>query len=168
MGCGKTLFGKRLASYSHFDFIDLDVCFEQTYQTTILDFFASHTEAEFRKIESALLRQTIHKNNVVIALGGGTPCFHNNMDWLLEAGLCIYLQLTPKALQYRLLHSKKTRPLLLGKTPDELLDYVTSTLADREKYYNRAHLILPGINLKDEPIELSFQKIIEKKTEVFK
>lgn len=168
MGCGKTLFGKRLASYSHLDFIDLDVCFEQTYQTTILDFFASHTEAEFREIESTLLRQTIHKNNVVIALGGGTPCFHNNMDWLLEAGLCIYLQLSPKALQNRLLHSKKTRPLLIGKTPDELLAYITSTLAEREKFYNQAHLIMPGISLKANPIEQSFQKIIDKETEMFK
>lgn len=168
MGSGKTIFGRRLAAYSNFDFLDLDAYFEEKHQINMLDFFASHSEAAFREMESKLLRETIQRDQLVISLGGGTPCFHNNMDWLLETGLCVYLQLSPKALHNRLLHSKKKRPLLLGKTPDELLTYVSSTLAEREKYYLRAHIIIPGISLKADPIEQSFQKIIDKETEEFK
>lgn len=162
MGSGKTIFGKRLAAYSDFDFLDLDACFEEKYHIDILDFFTSHTEVEFRKIESNLLRQTIYRDRLVISLGGGTPCFHNNMEWLLKAGLCVYLQLSPKALHNSLLHSKKKRPLIIDKSPDELLQYIKITVAEREKFYNQAHLVIPGINLKANPIEQTFQMIMEK------
>lgn len=162
MGSGKSTFGKQLATYAGFSFLDLDQQFEKTHNTPILDFFQEHSEDEFREKETALLRQTNSLDRVVISLGGGTPCFHNNMYWLLENGLSIYLKLSPKALQYRLLHSKKKRPLIQEKTPTELLAYIHELLEVRETFYEQAHLTLSGINLKSTPINDTFRMIMNK------
>ena len=160
MGSGKSTFGKQLAHYAKCPFIDLDKHFEKTYHTSILDFFTHHTESEFREKEAALLRASDFPAQAVISLGGGTPCFYDNMDWLLKDGLCVYLKLSPKGLQYRLLHSKKQRPLLQGKSPEELLTYIDTLLQEREKYYEQAHLIIPGIILKSAHKSETFRRIM--------
>ena len=161
MGSGKTSFGRKLAAYSGFDFKDLDVMFEEKEKTSIHSFFKTYGENEFRKKETELLRQTSEIDSVVLSLGGGTPCFYDNMDWLLENGLCIYIQLSAKALRYRLLQSLKDRPLIEGKSPDKLLAFIRSTMTEREPFYCRSHVILPGMDLRSTPMEDTFQKIIK-------
>lgn len=160
MGSGKSTFGRQLATYAGFSFIDLDELFEKTYQISILDFFNAHSEQEFREKETALLRQTNSNQNTVISLGGGTPCYNNNMEWLLENGVCLYLKLSPKALQYRLLHSRKKRPLVINKTPDELLLFISNLLEKREVFYLRSDIILSGIDLKSTPLKDTYNMIL--------
>ncbi|MDD2621984.1 MAG: shikimate kinase [Bacteroidales bacterium] len=168
MGSGKSVFGKRLAAYANYDFMDLDVCFEATFQTTIFDFFTTYGEAAFRKKETALLRQSTDKDNIVISLGGGTPCYHNNMKWILENGLCVYLQLSPEVLYDRLLQAKQNRPLIHDLIPNELQNYIRKTLTEREKYYTQAQCIIPSINIKSQTVKLLFQRILETGNDIYK
>lgn len=148
MGSGKSTYGKQLASNIGYSFVDLDLLFEKEYHTTVFDFFENHSEEEFREKESLLLRQTHLLNNAIISLGGGTPCFQNNMDWILENGICVYLKLSPKALFHRLLNSKKKRPLLKNMSSEDLLRFIEDTLTEREIFYQCAHLTLSAIDLK--------------------
>lgn len=148
MGSGKSTYGKQLASSIGYSFVDLDLLFEKEYRTTVFDFFENHSEEEFREKESLLLRQTHLLNNTIISLGGGSPCFQNNMDWILKNGICIYLKLSPKALLHRFLNSKKKRPLLKNIPSEDLLSFIEETLTKREFFYQRAHLTLSAIDLK--------------------
>ena len=143
MGCGKSSMGKKLASVYHLSFVDTDVLFEQEYQCSILDFFTLHTEAEFRIKEQKILHQTAQLDDVVVATGGGMPCFEDNMDWLLSHGTVVYVEMSPLALHHRLIHSKKERPLLSNK--ETLLEDIETLLAQRETIYKKAHISISGI-----------------------
>jgi shikimate kinase len=152
MGSGKTTFGKKLAASIRFSFIDTDACFEKEYQTTIEEFLKTHTEDEFRQLETKILQQTKDIDKVVIALGGGTPCFYDNMNWILENGLCVYLKLSPMALKNRLLNSQK-----------KLLSSIENLLVEREKFYQRAHISIDANNIKSNSVKESFRLILESK-----
>ena len=143
MGCGKSSIGKKLASACRLSFIDTDVLFENEYQCSILDFFASHTEAEFRTKEQKILHQTLQLENVVIATGGGMPCFEDNMQWLLSHGIVVYVEMPPLALYHRLSHSKEERPLLSNK--ETLLEDIETLFAQREATYKKAHICISGL-----------------------
>ncbi len=162
MGSGKTTFGKKLAASTQFSFIDTDAYFEKEYQITIEDFFKTHTENEFRQLETKLLKQTKNFNNVIIALGGGTPCFYDNMDWLLEHGICVYLKLSATALKNRLMKSKKKRPLLNDISEDELLKNIKEIVEKREIFYQRAHIVIDANNIKNSSIKETFSLILNK------
>lgn len=147
MGCGKSTHGKKLALKLGYDFIDLDHQIERELGTTITAFFAQSGEEAFRKLESDRLKNYDYPQNCVVATGGGAPCFFDNMDWMNENGLAIYIQMTPLALARRLEHGKEKRPLLKDLDEAGLVDFITQKLAEREADYSRAELIVNGINL---------------------
>ena len=89
---------------------------------------------------------------VVVATGGGAACHHNNMALMKQHGLTIYLQLTPEAIRDRLLQSKTQRPLIKGKKPEELLQYIRELLGSRDDYYLQSDLVLHGLNLQVEQL----------------
>lgn len=144
MGCGKSTIGKKIASYYGYSFLDTDDLFEKEYQCSIPVFFASHTEKEFRHQEQKILYQTENLNNIVVATGGGMPCFENNMQWMLQQGIVVYIEMSSPALYSRLINSKKERPLLANK--ENLQIEINSLFAQRENIYRKAHIIIPGIN----------------------
>lgn len=148
MGCGKTTLGKKLAKTLGYDFIDLDELISQKEMQSINDLFSNKGEEAFRNIETETLKEIISTNNLtVISLGGGLPCFNNNLDLLKKNGLLVYIQMPAKALSNRLINSKDERPLLKNKKGEELLAYIEDLLGKREIYYNQAHLKVDGINL---------------------
>ncbi|MBI9033505.1 MAG: shikimate kinase [Bacteroidales bacterium] len=147
MGAGKTTIGKALARKLGFKFIDLDHAFEEKYKISISLFFSKYDQKSFRKLESELLNEYLAVESYVISTGGGLPCFFDNMDKITEYGAAVYLKLSPKALLHRLTHSKKTRPLIQDKNPQELIEFIETQLKERELYYNRAQYIVDGINL---------------------
>jgi shikimate kinase len=102
MGCGKTTVGKRLAARCGFPFVDTDELFEAKHNCSIGKYFEQYGEDLFRKEEAVVLKETASLENAVIAVGGGTPCFYGNIDWMLSQGICIYLEMPPKALYNRL------------------------------------------------------------------
>jgi shikimate kinase len=147
MGSGKTSTGKLLARGLGYEFMDIDELFEGKYKISIQDFFKKYDESAFRKLEHDLLEETIQRDNIVYSMGGGTPCFYDNMDILKRNGLTVYIKMPTKALFQRLQASKKRRPVLHGLSDDELLGHIHDQLMIREMYYSQAELTVEGINL---------------------
>ena len=139
MGSGKTTVGKALAESLGLTFYDLDWCIESRYHRTVPQLFAERGEQGFRELERRLLREYGEFEDIVLSCGGGTPCFFDNMDFILRQSQCVYLKATPETLAMHLRMGKVERPLIKGKSPDELQDYIRQSLAEREPFYSRAH-----------------------------
>ena len=127
--------------------LDLDKLFEERYKISVQDFFHKYDEDAFRKLESQLLRETLNHKNVIIATGGGTPCFFDNMEWMNANGTTIFLKVTPMTAVHRLMQSKKKRPLIEGKNEQEVIDFVSRHYAERMPFYEKAQIIVKGENL---------------------
>lgn len=144
MGCGKSTIGKYVARDMGWEFIDMDSYFEAKHQCTIKEYFAQHGEDGFREAERAVVAELAQRTNVVVATGGGAPCFFNNMEVMNRAGLTIYINVEPHNLAKRLRGAKSERPLIAQKTDDELLGYITDKLQERTPFYRMAHMVVDG------------------------
>jgi shikimate kinase len=156
MGSGKTTTGMKLAGLLGWDFTDLDKCIEEDTGMTIPEIFSVHGEAWFRQVESKILRSIQPLKNAVVSTGGGTPCYGDNMDFMLDTGLTIYLKLTPGQLRSRLSGTNGERPLLKDLGDAGLLAFIEEKLAIREKWYNRAELNFNGF---DTDVRLIFSQV---------
>ncbi len=147
MGCGKSSLGKKLANNLDFNFIDLDDFIEDCEARTIKEIFEIDGEDYFRKLERFYLHKVINNKNIVISVGGGTPCFFDNIHQMNKNGLTIYINMSTKALFNRLKLSNKSRPLIEGMKDIVLKDYINKTIKEREVFYNKSHKIVNGTNL---------------------
>jgi len=139
MGSGKSSLGKSLAKELEMPFFDLDDVIVEEEGNNIPTIFAKHGETYFRTVESKYLKEYIHQYpNLILATGGGTACFNDNMKYLKDAGFTIYLNASPEILHYRLSKSKHIRPLIKGLYGDKLLAFITSKLSEREAFYKTA------------------------------
>ena len=138
MGAGKTTVGKVLARQLGLSFIDLDHYIEGRYHKTVGQLFAGKGEEAFRDIERRMLREVAAFEDVLVSTGGGAPCFFDNMEYMRHRGVTIYLAASVQTLCRRLSHAKVKRPLVAGKTPEELYEYITEMLNRRESYYRQA------------------------------
>ena len=150
MGCGKTTFGKKLASKLNFNFVDLDKVVEEAIGMSISAYFQKYGEGRFRDEESRILKTTAFPENSVIATGGGAPCFFDNMDWMNLNGTTVYISLTPKALASRLESATDERPVLRGLKGEELEKFIAAKLEERNPFYNKASIIAEGLNISPE------------------
>ncbi len=146
MGCGKTTHGRKLASFLNIDFVDLDEVFEHR-NGTISEYFNVFGEEKFRRAESDLLKNTPYPENAVVSTGGGLPCFFDNLNWMKANGTVIYLQVPPGVIAARLSDAKNERPLLQHKTGEELLQFITQKLSEREPVYLQAQIIVNGVGI---------------------
>ena len=119
-------------------FYDLDWYIETRMHKTVSEIFAERGEEGFRKIEYNMLHEVAEFEDVIISCGGGTPCFFDNMDYLNQQGDVVYLKATPETLYNHLLMAKVERPLLKGKSAEELIAYITEHLKERAPYYEKA------------------------------
>ena len=131
----------------HFSVLDTDKLVEEKYHISVYDCFEKYGEETFRQLEYNILKEALQEENVVIATGGGAPCFSDAMTLINESAFSIYIEMAAKSLTQRLLHAKITRPLTKNKTEEELFDFVTKQLAIREPYYKQAHLTVKGENI---------------------
>lgn len=138
MGSGKTYWGRVWARQAGMQFIDLDAVIEGQLKKSVADIFEIEGEAYFRKMEATLLRSFAAEDNCLIACGGGTPCFADNMDWMNENGLTVYLRATPQYIYERLLDETEQRPLLKNINPAELLFFIEQKLKERLPFYEQA------------------------------
>jgi shikimate kinase len=141
MVSGKTHLGMQLSALLGYAFTDLDELFEAHFHISIPDFFSKYQEAGFRKLEAEVLRETGRMERTVIATGGGTPCFGDNMSWIRSSGRSVYLRLEPELLASRLLKVKKYRPVLSHVPDPELPEFVRKHLSEREFYYLQADIV---------------------------
>lgn len=151
MGCGKSTLGRRLAKHMDLQFVDMDHYIEERNYKTIPQIFAEDGEAEFRKKERKALEELSEFTDIVIATGGGAPCFFDNVDLMNRTGKTIYLNIHPKILANRLLKSKTERPLIKGKSREELIAFIDETLKKRNKFYTQAEyqITQPDMNLEE-------------------
>jgi len=151
MGSGKSTIGKQLAAKLNYSFIDLDKYIEESNGFTINELFEIKGEKEFRNNEFNALKKIAGTPNAVIACGGGTPCYYNNMELMNSTGITIYIKMSAKMLADRLKNSKTERPLVANKNDEDLLDYINKTLEKREDFYHQATYTVKGkdINIKE-------------------
>lgn len=142
MGAGKTTLGKVLAKKLERNFCDLDWYIEETTGKTIPEIFAESGEDGFRQIEQAKLHEVAQLPDMVIAVGGGTPCFFDNVDFMNENAITVYLHASVETLIDHIHISNTNRPLIAGKSDDELRDYINESLRKREPFYLKATHIL--------------------------
>ncbi|MFA4852081.1 MAG: shikimate kinase [Bacteroidales bacterium] len=155
MGSGKSSIGSELAHKLEHIFIDLDDVIEKTSGRKIGDIFKIDGENGFREIEHECLKKTFLNDTIVVATGGGTPCYNNNMELINRHGISIYIKLNQGILASRLFSDKGTRPLIKNYTNiKELQKFIEDSLEKREKFYLQSKLIIEGKNI-------SAKKIIE-------
>ncbi|MBO6126211.1 MAG: shikimate kinase [Bacteroidaceae bacterium] len=138
MGSGKTTVGRQLALSLGVTFYDLDWYIEMRYHRTVAQIFAEKGEDGFREIERNMLHEAAEFQDIVLSCGGGTPCFFDNMEYMNSLAETVYLKATPEVLAMHLKMGKIERPLIKGKTDEELLQYIRDSLKVREPFYNQA------------------------------
>ncbi|MEO0582850.1 MAG: shikimate kinase [Bacteroidota bacterium] len=151
MGAGKTTLGSALAERWGYPFKDLDDVIEAKEGMTIPAIFAQRGEAGFRVAERKALQAlgATSQKPMILAAGGGTPCFGENISLLKTLGQVIYLKLSPEILTQRLAPQKANRPLIASLDDTELLNFIQQLLAKRSPYYERADIILENPSLSD-------------------
>ncbi|WP_222983682.1 shikimate kinase [Flagellimonas meishanensis] len=147
MASGKTSVGKLLAQELDMEFIDLDDHIENELQKPVKDIFAEKGEIHFRRVEHEMLRTVLNrKKNIVLSTGGGTPCYGNNMDLILEkSDHSIYLQLPVQILVDRIKKEMEHRPLVSHLNVQDLPEFIGKHLFERRPFYMKAkHTVQVG------------------------
>ena len=140
MGAGKTTAARRLANRLGWEVADTDALFEEKYKISVNDFFNKYDEPLYRKLESEVLKETENLKNTVISTGGGTACYFDNMDWMNQHGLTVFLRISPQAAVDRVIHSRHKRPLVEGKSEEELTEFVNEHYALRLPFYEKSRI----------------------------
>ena len=144
MSSGKSYLGRKLSCLVGLPFVDLDEYISDQQSLAIADLFSFHGEGYFRELEKNALGQLLRLQSAIISTGGGTPCFHDNMDLMRESGVVVYLKKSPEILLGRLSQEAGNRPLVAGKSIGQLAEYIQATLEWREPFYSRAHVVYEG------------------------
>ena len=141
MGSGKSHTGRQLSELTGVRYTDLDQEIEQLAGMSIPEIFAKGGEKDFRQKERQALEGTLAHAKLIVATGGGAPCFFDNIEWMNRHGLCIYLKTAPELLFSRLVKEMDYRPLLRGKSEAELQNYIQAKVKEREAFYLKASVI---------------------------
>ena len=157
MGTGKTYWSKKLSKKLKTGGYDLDFLIESHEERTIAEIFAEDGEEYFRKTEAKVLRWFGEKKTFVLATGGGTPCFHDNMEWMNKQGITIWIDEPIAVLAERLQPEKEHRPLIKGLSDTELDNFLSRKLAERSSFYSKSTYHLQGSEIND----AAFAKIIK-------
>lgn len=151
MGIGKTTIGKHLSEVLNYKFIDLDQVIEYDEQYTVSEIFSKKGELYFRKKERTILETILSSDsNIVLATGGGAPCFGNTMEFMksTENTITIYLKSSNEELTKRLFNERLNRPLIAHIKSQELLnDFIRKHLFERSYFYNQSNIKLSIDNL---------------------
>lgn len=143
MGSGKSSVGRSLAQRLGMDFLDLDTLIEQNENSTISEIFQAKREIRFRKLEHQLLQETLDQSqSFVLAVGGGTPVYYNNMENINANSYSIYLRMSPMQLCERLKQEKSSRPLIAHLSDEDLPEFIAKHLFERRNYYEMANFTL--------------------------
>ena len=156
MGCGKSYWGRQLAQKLELPFFDLDQVIEEGEERPIADIFEAEGEEHFRQLEKEALHLITESHGAfVMATGGGTPCFYNNIEYMKRSGIVVWINCTVEDLHGRLIGEKEARPLVKNINDDQLKAYITKKGADRNIFYRQATTTVSGEGL-------SLEKLISK------
>ena len=138
MGAGKTTLGKAFARELNVPFIDLDWYIEERFHKSIRELFAERGEASFRELERSMLHEVSEFEDVIVSTGGGTPCFFVFLVYMNRHGQTVFLDVHPDILFNRLRVATRQRPILQGKTDEELRSFIVEALDKRAPFYSQA------------------------------
>lgn len=162
--CGKTYWGEKLADSLGWDFVDLDDHIEKVEGRSVVDIFREGGEGYFRTIETGVLSDVIKRSDaserMIVACGGGTAAFNNNIELMKKSGCVIYLLGSVDKLAERMRNQIGQRPLLVDINNIE--DYISTTMAKRKKYYEQAHYMIPEQNISLSTFEEIITSCLEK------
>ncbi|MFC4262143.1 shikimate kinase [Ferruginibacter yonginensis] len=142
MGAGKTYLGKQWSKKYHWSFYDVDAEIEQTEGTSIAQIFEQKGEAYFRNIEAKTLRNMQHYTKAIIACGGGTPCYFDNMQWMNEVGITVFLNASLPTIQHHIKVDQAKRPLIAGLSEVALFDFIKTKWEQRLPFYEQSSITL--------------------------
>lgn len=150
MGSGKTHWGRLISQKLSIPFFDLDEQVTSHAGRSIADIFAADGEENFRLLEKdALHIITESHESFVMACGGGTPCYFNNIEYMNQAGTTVWINTPSDVLFRRLVDEKDKRPLIKNLTDDQLRNFIAKKFSDRRIYYEQA-----DIAIDEEPVHL--------------
>ena len=154
MGCGKSTLGKKLAKRANCEFVDMDSLIEQREGATIADIFHYAGEEYFRQKERELIEELgAADGNYIVSTGGGVPTWQDNMERMNALGESVYLHRTAQNIASRLSpHGRQKRPKLRGLNDEELVEFMTRNMAEREPFYAKATHIVECVQRSDEEI----------------
>lgn len=162
MGCGKSSLGRKLAHRAGYTFVDMDNLIESREGASIADIFHYAGEEYFRRLEQNVIEElATMQDNVVVSTGGGVPAWQDNMERMNAVGETVYLRRTAKQIASRLSpHGRQKRPKLRGLNDEELVEFMTKNMAEREPYYAKArHIIECSAHSDDEIIDIILSKL---------
>ena len=157
MGSGKSYWTKLLSKKLKTGGYDLDFLIESNEERTIAEIFAEDGDDYFRKQEAKILRWFKEKKSFVLGTGGGTPCYHENMDWMNKNGITIFIDPPIDELVQRLIPEKSHRPLIQNIPDADLASFLTNKRQERIDFYLQAKVHVTGADLQ----EKNFLKIIK-------
>lgn len=160
MGSGKSSIGKIVAKKLNYEFIDLDNYISIKLNSTVIELFEKKGELYFRKMEHQFLQEILNSNeNIVLSLGGGTPCYFNNYEFYYKQSdiKSFYLKASLATLYDRLITEKDTRPLLKSFNEEELKEFIAKHLFERNEFYFKSDNI---IDVNDKSIEIISEEIV--------
>ena len=148
MGSGKTLVSKELSILNNFKIFDLDTEISKQNNRSITEIFKEKGEIFFRKTEKEVLEKILSsEKNIILSLGGGTPCYYNNIDRINEKTISVFLKTNVKTLAQRLSSEKDKRPLIQNISNEDLPEFIAKHLFERNPFYNQAKITINTDNL---------------------
>jgi len=162
MGSGKSTIAKLLHNSTAIPLADTDEIIAKQAQMDIPEIFAVKGEIYFRKLEHTLLNELLDSNEqLIISLGGGTPCYYNNhLSLQRDAVTSIYLKASIATLYDRIKHNPNDRPMIAGKSTSEAKEFIAKHLFDRSFYYNHAKFKIATDNKSPEEILTVIENIL--------
>ncbi len=159
MTAGKTREGKRLAKLLNREFVDIDRKIEGAENKTVTEIFGEKGEEYFRETESRILKSLNLNKNYIVSCGGGTPCIHDNMNWMLQSGIVVWLKISPVTVMKRIAESKKERPLLKNRKGEELQKFIIDKMKEREPFYSLARIQIDTENISIEDLARQLESV---------
>ncbi|MFN6244684.1 MAG: shikimate kinase [Chitinophagaceae bacterium] len=158
MGSGKSHWTKKIAKWIKSGGYDLDDLIEMNEEKTIAEIFTEEGEEQFRKTEAKILRWFKEKKKYVLATGGGTPCFQDNMAWMKKEGIVIWLDESVDILVKRLVEEKAHRPLIADLSEQDLTKFIKDKLVERHAFYSQANYRLSSDQITDSALKQIIQQ----------
>lgn len=163
MGSGKSYWARKLEQYYAVPAVDLDEWIERQAGMAVADIFATQGEEKFRALEAEMLRSPQLPDGFIMACGGGTPCFHDNMTYMLQAGIVVWIDTPIPIIAQRLQHERSKRPLLQGlETAVQLETYLHQLRSIRLAWYKKAAIVLNTAHLTEHVLQQALDGYLKK------
>jgi shikimate kinase len=147
MGCGKSSNARKLARVLQYRFIDTDKLIASLNEMRVNEIFEKQGDEYFRNEETKALHEICKMDDIVVATGGGMPCFNDNMKFMNDNGVTVYLEASAGLLYHRLVKNKAKRPLIANIPDDQLLEFIVQRVKERRDFYKQAQIVYKSENL---------------------